>query len=73
MSKLEKIIEFAKALPKEQQDSLANDLVCLMRDRNKTIKLNANEIADVQAAVTRENPVFASEAEVLAALGESFS
>jgi len=73
MTKLEKIIEFAKALPADQQDSLADDLIAIMRDRNKAVTLNAHEIADVQAALLRKDPAFASEAEVLAALGENFS
>jgi hypothetical protein len=73
MTRLEKIVEFAKSLPVEQQDGLADDLVALMRERNKTISLSPEEIADVQAALLRKNPVFACEAEVLAALGENFS
>jgi hypothetical protein len=73
MTRLEKIVEFAKSLPVEQQDGLADDLVALMRERNKTISLSPEEIADVQAALLRKDRVFASEAEVLAALGENFS
>ncbi len=73
MTKLEKIIEYAKALPAAQQDHLADDLVALMRTRNKAIRLSADEIADVQKALLEKKPVFASEAEILAALGERFS
>jgi len=73
MTRLEKIVEFAKALPAEQQDNLADDLISLMRERNKAIRLSVEEIADVQAALLHSNPTFASEAEVLAAIGENFS
>ncbi len=73
MTKLEQIIEFAKALPADQQDNIANDLVALMRQRNKSIQLSPDEIADVQSALNCKNPSYANEAEVLAALGETFS
>ena len=56
MNKLEKIIEFAKSLTAEQQDSLADDLVALMRKRNTSLRLSAAEIADVQAALAQKNP-----------------
>ncbi len=72
MTKLEQIVNFAKTLPPEQQDGIANDLVALMRSRNKSMTLNPQEIADVEAAIAQENPIFASESEILAALGRKF-
>jgi hypothetical protein len=72
MTKLEQIIDFAKTLPVEQQDGIANDLVALMRSRNKAISLSPKEIDDVKNAIAQKNPVFADESEILAALGKNF-
>ncbi|MBL4617826.1 MAG: hypothetical protein JKY46_09020 [Robiginitomaculum sp.] len=72
MTKLEQIIDFAKTLPVEQQDGIANDLVAIMRSRNKAISLSPKEIADVKTAIADKNPIFASESEILAVLGKNF-
>ncbi len=73
MTKLEQLVKYAKNLPVDTQNTLANDLFELMKNRSKGIRLTAEEIADVKQALANPNPSYASEAEVLAALGASFS
>ena len=73
MTKLEQLVKYAKTLPVDTQNTLANDLIELMKNRSKGIRLTAEEIADVKQALANPNPSYASEAEVLAALGANFS
>ncbi|MBL4869599.1 MAG: hypothetical protein JKX72_01460 [Robiginitomaculum sp.] len=73
MTKLEQLVKYAKNLPVDTQNTLANDLFELMKNRSKGIRLTAEEIADVKQALANPNPSYASEAEVLAALGNNFS
>jgi len=73
MTKLEQIVKYAKGLPSDLQEVLADDLIALMKNRSKAIRLSADEIADVKAAMKNPNPKYASEAEVLAAIGTNFS
>ena len=73
MTKLEQLVKYAKNLPVDTQNTLANDLIELMKKRSKGIRLTAEEIADVKQALANPNPSYASEAEVLAALGANFS
>ncbi|PHS38797.1 MAG: hypothetical protein COA91_07120 [Robiginitomaculum sp.] len=73
MTKLEQLVKYAKNLPVDTQNTLANDLFELMKNRSKGIRLTADEIADVKQALSNPNPSYASEAEVLAALGANFS
>ena len=73
MTDFERLVEYAKKLPVETQDLIAADLIELMKSRSRYIRLTEDEIADVKQAVINPNPTYASEAEVLAALGISFS
>jgi len=43
MTKLEKLVEYAKSLPADTQNTLANDLLELMKNRSKGIRLTASE------------------------------
>ena len=73
MTKLEQLVNYAKNLPVDTQNTLANDLLALIKERTKDIHLTADEIAEVKLALANPTPTYASEAEVLAALGASFS
>ena len=73
MTKLEQLVKYAKNLPVDTQNTLANDLFELMKNLSKGIRLTADEIAEVKQALSNPNPSYASEAEVLAALGANFS
>ncbi len=72
MTKLEQLVKYAKNLPVDTQNTLANDLFELMKNRSKGIRLTAEEIAEVKQALANPNPSYASEAEVLTALGANF-
>jgi len=73
MTKLEQLVKYAKNLPVDTQNTLANDLFELMKNRSKGTRLTVDEIADVKQALANPNPSYANEAEVLVALGANFS
>jgi len=73
MTKLEQLAQYAKNLPIDTQNMLAEDLIKLMKSRTRDIRLTAKEIADVKQALSEPDPAYASEAEILEALGTSFT
>ena len=73
MTKFEKLVKFAKNLPLEAQNALADDLLALMKTRNHDMRLTAEEITEVEQALAQPHPSYASQTEVEAAIGARFS
>jgi len=73
MTKLEEFVTFAKRLPKGrrfQLDEILSGIMATMDD--KTAFTNA-ELAELDKRMANPNPEFASDAEIKAVFGKSFS
>lgn len=71
MTKLDTVIDYAKSLPLEAQNKLAEDILRTMQSQTPDISLTAEEIEDVKQAMAETNPKYASAEDVKSALGYS--